>query len=306
MSTARLRAYFYLLIVSVIWGVAGVVIKYTLFGFPPLIFLLYRFFIASIAGVILFIFFGFKVPKDRRILIFSLVYGFSMTTLTLSLLFFGTDKTTSIDANLISAIAPVVTVVGAAILINERVSKKEKIGIAIAFLGTLITVVEPVLKMNDGVIGLEGNLLILLSVVIGALNAIFAKVILRGKVNIFFLTNIAFIVGFITTLPLVLIYHSPLEIIGIIQNTPLTYQLGVVYMALISGTLAYTLWHHAEKTIEVGEVSIFAYLFPVFGTPLSVLWLHEKLSLPFIIGAAVIIIGVLIAEWKKKRYKRSL
>ncbi len=295
MSKHRLRAYLYLFTVSVIWGVAGVIIKYTLFGFSPFIFLLYRFFIAGVASILLFIFFGFKPPKDKRILLFSLVYGFSMTTLTLGILFVGIEKTTSIDANLLSAIAPIITVVGAAILLHEHVTKREKIGIAIALIGTLITVTE------SGFIGFTGNLLVLISVVIGSMNAILAKVILRDKVNIFYLTNIAFIVGFLTTLPIVLISNTPSEIYKIIINTPINYHLGVIYMALISGTLAYILWHKAEKMIEVGEVSIFAYLYPIFGTPLSILWLHEKISSSFIIGAIIIIIGVVIAEWKKKR-----
>ncbi len=134
------------------------------------------------------------------------------------------------------------------------------------------------------------------------MNAVFAKVILRDKVNIFFLTNIAFIVGFITTIPIVLASNTPSQIFNIIVSTPLTYHLGVIYMAIISGTLAYLLWHKVEAMIEVGEVSIFAYLYPIFGTPLSVLWLKESVTRPFVIGVIVIAIGVIIAEWKKKRY----
>lgn len=302
MSPHRIRAYSLLLLVSIIWGVAGVVIKYTLFGFSPFIFLFYRFLIASFAAVLLFIFFGFKPPKNKRYLLFAIIYGFSMTTLTLGFLFVGTAKTTSIDTNVISAVAPIITIVGGAIILKERVSKFEKIGVAIALIGTLVTVLEPVLKFHDGVIGLEGNLLVLISVVIGALNAVFAKVILRDKVNILFLTNIAFVVGFITTIPIVLASNSPSQIFNIIISTPFSYHLGVIYMALISGTFAYLLWHRAERMIEVGEVSIFAYLYPIFGTPLSVLWLHEKITGPFVIGVVIIAIGVIIAEWKKRRY----
>src|SRR5258708_6597924 len=134
------------------------------------------------------------------------------------------------------------------------------------------------------------------------MNAIFSKIILRKKVNIFFLKNNTFIIGFITKISIVFISNSPSQIVNIISNTPLTYHFGVIYMALISGTLAYFLWHKAEKMIEVGEVSIFAYLYPIFGTPLSVLWLKEKITPPFIIGVIVIAIGVIIAEWKKRRY----
>ncbi|PJA42810.1 EamA family transporter, partial [Candidatus Woesebacteria bacterium CG_4_9_14_3_um_filter_39_10] len=43
MNPHRLKAYILLLIVAVIWGIAGPVIKFTLGGFPPLLFLTYRF-----------------------------------------------------------------------------------------------------------------------------------------------------------------------------------------------------------------------------------------------------------------------
>ncbi len=79
--------------------------------------------------------------------------------------------------------------------------------------------------------------------------------------------------------------------------------LGVWYMALLSGTLAYTLQNRAMQTIEVGEASIFGYLMPIWAAPLAFWWLGEKITIPFIIGACVIAIGVVIAESKKNRRK---
>ena len=66
-----------------------------------------------------------------------------------------------------------------------------------------------------------------------------------------------------------------------------------------------------QKSIEIGEASLFAYLYPLFSTPLAVVWLGEKITPMFIVGAVVITIGVVIAEIKKRRYnsisnKRSL
>ena len=41
--TPRIKAYILILIVTIIWGVASPIIKYTLDGFDPLSFLTYRF-----------------------------------------------------------------------------------------------------------------------------------------------------------------------------------------------------------------------------------------------------------------------
>lgn len=301
MNPVRKRAYIELLIVTVIWGFAAPVIKYTLGGFSPAVFLTYRFFISAVVAIIIFIFTGLKLPKKPKVIGLTLFNGFLLSTVTLGLLFLGTNKTTSIDANLISAVAPITIVVAGVFFLKEHITKRESIGILIALAGTLITIIEPVLRFKDGFGGLEGNLLVFASVLVGAAVAVLAKLILRDEVDALTATNLSFIVGFITILPFGLpkILSSGFQILS---SVPLSYHFGVFYMALLSGTLAYFLWHKAEKSIEISEVSIFAYLYPVFGTPLSVFWLKEKVTFPFIIGSIVIALGVILAEWKKRRY----
>lgn len=301
MNPHRLRAYIELLIVSIIWGAAAVVIKFTLSYFSPSVFLTYRFFLSSVVALIFFAFTGFKLPKSPKLLLTIFIYGFLSSTVTLGLLFLGTDMTTSIDANLLSATAPITIVIAGALFLKEKVTSREKIGISIAFLGTLITVLEPIFRNHNGSAGIEGNLLVLASVLVATVTAIMAKVLMRDNVEPIPLVNFTFIIGFLTMLPIVLAGSSPSGLISDIISVPPVYHLGVIYMALLSGTLAYILWHKAEKTIEVGEVGLFAYLYPVFGLPLSVFWLGEKITTPFIIGAAVIAVGVIIAEFKKSR-----
>jgi len=301
MSPARKRAYIELLIVAVIWGSASPIIKYTLEGFSPAIFLVYRFFISAIVAFIIFAFTGIKFPKKPKVLAVTFLNGFLLSTVALGLLFLGTDKTTSIDSNLISAVSPIVIAVAGVFFLKEYITKRESIGILIALTGTLITIVEPILKFNNGFGGLEGNLLVLASVIVGAITAILAKILLRDNVDAIFATNISFIIGFVTMLPFALpqILNSRFQIL---TSVPFSYHLGVFYMALLSGTLAYFLWHKAEKTIEVGEVNLIAYLYPLFGAPLSVFWLGEKIGTPFIIGGLLIAAGVTLAQVKKKRY----
>ena len=76
-------------------------------------------------------------------------------------------------------------------------------------------------------------------------------------------------------------------------------------MALISGTLAFYMSNKAQKSIEIGEQSLFAYLYPLFSLPLAVLWLGEKIMPIHIIGGIIIVIGVAIAEIKKRRYNTT-
>src|SRR3990167_6781633 len=105
MNSARLRAYIYLLIVALIWGLAGPVIKLTLKGLPPDVFLLYRFFLSAALAFGIFIFRPFRFPKDKKTFWILLLYALLSSTISLGLLFWGTDKTSLIDMSLISLFA---------------------------------------------------------------------------------------------------------------------------------------------------------------------------------------------------------
>lgn len=299
----RLTAYLLLLAVAVIWGTALPIIKFTLGGFGPLIFLTYRFAISAVIALLLILTFGLKLPHKRQIILLTIIYGFLTSTITLGLLFLGVDKTTAVDTTLIAATGPILVTVAGVIFLNERVTRREKLGIALAFAGVVVTLLEPILKNGDGATGLGGNILVFASVLAGVASAVMAKVILRKEVSPATAVNISFIVGFVSLLPAVLFLYPPQTLIQQIQTAPLAYHLGLWYMAIFSGNIAYFLWHKAQKTIEVGEAGLFTYLQPVFAIPLAVLWLKETISLPFIAGAAAIAAGVFIAEYRKSLFK---
>jgi len=298
MNPHRLKAYFLLVIVTIIWGVAEPVIKYTLVGFPPLLFLTYRFGLSSLVAIFTFTLFGFHFPKENKLRFELCLYGFITSTLSLGLLFFGLEKTTVLDTTLITLINPLLISFAGVYFLKEHITVKEKTGMAIALLGTVITVIEPFIQNGNGSIRFSGNLLIFLYLLATAWGAILAKKLLREDISPLTLTNISFIIGFLTLIPFALFKYS----INNIVNVPLPYHLGVVFMALVSGSLAYFLSNKAQKTIEIGEAAVFSYLYPFFAAPLAIIWLGEKITPMFILGTITIAFGVVIAETKKRRY----
>ncbi len=308
MSQKRLRAYFYLLVASIIWGVAGPVVKYTLFSLPPLIFLTYRFAISTVLAIPLLFIRRPKLPSSAKLIWFIILISFLTSTVRLGLLFFGFEKTTSLSGNLLSALSPLAVVFAGALFLHERVTRLEKIGIAIAFIGTVISVVEPVLSAEHQVLTttIQGNVLVLTSLIFDVIATILIKIALRKTIDPLSLTLIMFIVGFATIVPVTLYLTSPTNVIATIVHAPLSAHLGVWYMAFLSGLLAYTLDFKGLKTIEVGEASVFTYLSPIWGVPISLLLLNETVSGPFILGAIIIFVGVVIAEYKRTKRKPAL
>ncbi|MEK9201013.1 MAG: DMT family transporter, partial [Patescibacteria group bacterium] len=129
-------------------------------------------------------------------------------------------------------------------------------------------------------------------------NVIMGKKLLRHHLSPLLQTTISFFLGFLavslilfTTKPTYLVYQQ-------LTTNNLQPHMGVIYMALLSGALAYYLYRKAQKSIETSEADTFVYLQPLFGTPLAYFWLKEPITLPFIIGAIIIAIGVFLVERK--------
>lgn len=299
MTKHRIKAYSLLIIVAMIWGIAGPVIKYTLKGIEPLPFLNYRFYISALFGVVALLLSRSKLPKLRKHYFEAFLYGFLVTTVALGLIFMAFQKSTVLDVTLITVVSPLLTVAAGAVFLNERITKKEKVGIAIAFSGTFLTIFEPLLKTRIDPSQLTGNFFAIGYLLANSTSVVLAKRLMRKGVKPFSLTHVSFIIGFFTLTPITLLLYPLDNIILNINTLPFRFHLGVIYMALISGTLAYSLWVKGQKSIEISEAGLFAYLTPLFAAPLAIIWLKESITTPYIIGAIIIAFGVYIAEHKK-------
>jgi len=301
MSARRLSAYVLLLIVSVIWAIASPVIKVTLEHLSPLLFLTYRFFLSSILGLIIFAIKGVKVPRQPKVLIGLVIYGLLTSTVTLGLFFLGLDKTTVIESSIISLIGPLIITIAGVVYLNEKVTKREQLGITITIAGMVLTVVEPIISNGYSFSGLVGNLLIVGYLVTNACSVVICKKLSRVGVSASDMTNWSFILGFLSLLPLLLFRSSPTLIIQELKNVPFSVHLSVAYMAILSGTVAYWLYTKAQKSIEVSESALFSYLYPLLSIPIAIFLLKEKITYIFIIGAVIILLGVVVAEYKKPK-----
>lgn len=301
MNKRRLIAYGLFLLISIIWGVAGPVIKFTLSEIPPLIFLTYRFFLSTVIALIFFSFTKPRIPTKSRDQIMVVLNGILTVPLGLGLLFFAYEKTSSLTATVLTSIAPIAVIIAGAFFLKDRITKMEKIGVTVALVGTLFIIFEPLINGQKVAAGsFDGNLLILAHILVDTAAAILAKLALRDRTEPFALAQISFVLGFLFIAPLTL-YLFPLNtILDEIRTASFTAHLGVWYMALISGSLAYGIRNLGLKSIELSETAVFTYLMPIWAAPLSLLWLGEKVTGPFILGAAIVAAGVIISEYKRR------
>jgi drug/metabolite transporter (DMT)-like permease len=305
--SARHKAYLYLLIVAAVWGFAPPISKTAFSSFPPLIFLTYRFLITNFLLIPLLLIFepdtwhklSLLKSNDWLKLILSGILG---STFQLGLLFWGLDLTTSLDASILGAIPPILVAIGGAIFLREKITRLQTWGLAIAFTGTLVIVLQPVLSGQGLFSGsFAGNFLVFLGGVCWAIYVLITKQELKHRLSPLLLTTNMFFTGFISISLITIFFYKPLAISSMLSTAPLHSHLSVIYMAFISGALAYFLYQKAQSFLSASEADIFLYLSPIFTAPLAYFWLGEPITVPLIIGSLIIALGVIISEIKTSR-----
>ena len=265
MNPHRLKAYFYLVLAAIIWGIAGPIIKLTLGEIKPDIFLFYRFFLSTLVVFPFAIKNGLHLPVRRpKVMFLVILFAFLNSTASLGFLFWGTSKTSLLSMSLISLFAPLVLVLFGYFFLHDHLTKQERIGTLIAFTGAFILAVAQILYINHESGQFLGNVLVFLSVICGAFAGVLVKKLMQEEVSPLTLTNITFIVGFLTIAPIVVLRNGFVPTLTAITQLPFSYQLGVIYMAAISGNLAYFLSNLGQRTIEVSEAAPFSYLYHIF------------------------------------------
>lgn len=301
MTKSRKFAYLALLVATIIWGIAPPVIKWTLGFISPINFLFYRFLFASIIVIIPLFWKIRKLKPSKKDWFWYIFLGFLCTPLNLLLLFFGIQKTTAIDASLISITAPFFIFIGGALFLKETVTKTEKIGIGLAIAGTLLTISQPFFEKGLDIFkSIEGNIFVFLGTLVWVVFILLAKK--HRHLDPIFLSLFSFIVGLIVITPFVLLKLNSsitfnFELLTLNSNA----LWGVLFMVIFSSVIAYSTHLYGLSKIEASETGIFTYLQPLFAVPISFIFLHEKITVPFLLGAVLIASGVFFSASRPEK-----
>jgi len=286
------------------WGIAPILIKTGVMRVPPAVFLYYRFAIV-VALTIPFIFLLKKVlhlPKKASAYWELGLLGLISNPLNLLILFYGVRYTTSAASSIIAALAPMVILVGSALFLREKISRREIIGVFLALIGTLFVVLETPSQASASN-PLLGNMLVLSYNIIWAMAVLWMKK--RAQTYHPFLIGFSgWLVGLITCGLLVLFLHPSYFIPQtVFSDVPAMISIG--YMAVFGSLVAFTAYQVAQKFLDASEVGILTYLQPVVTLPLSIYFMHEKIGFPGLVGIALLILGVAVAELHMRVLKRT-
>ncbi|TBU75061.1 O-acetylserine/cysteine exporter [Pseudomonas daroniae] len=268
-------------VVIVAWGVNFVVIKVGLEGVPPMLLGALRFMLAAFPAILF-------VRRPDMPLRWLLAYGLTISLGQFAFLF------SAMYAGMPAGLASLVlqaqaffTLGFAALFIGETVRRSSLIGLLVAAAGLLLIGSESGRSFT-----LAGFVLTLCAAAMWGLGNIVTKRI--GKVNLVSLVVWGSLIPPLPFLALSLMLEGPAQIETALRTISLNSLLAIAYLAFIATLLGYGLWSRLLSRYPASQVAPFSLLVPVIGLSSAWLLLDEGLSLAQWIGAAVVMLGLLI------------
>ncbi len=281
------KALILIILIDVVWGSQYLLIKLGVQDVPVFFFQGFRFLIAFLGFLP---FFSRLRTLNKQTFIASLIMAVLIYLMT-TFLTFGLELTSSSKGAFIATMYVVLTPPFARIILGRHIQKSKWAGVAFAIGGMFcLLLLNPSSGLFDLTIS-PGDLLIF---VCAALNAV--QIVLMEKyvksvdIITFSMVQIALVSLFLFISSWVL-----QESVNPVMFTPVLWGV-IIYLGICGGTFSLLIQSWGQKFIESSRAAILYTLEPVFGTFFSVLLGHEPLTIYFILGASLIMMGILISS----------
>lgn len=290
----ELVAYAGLTLMTVIIGFSFIFVKIALRHASAVDLLAHRFTAATVGLLFFYLFRGNRWPvvgrkKIMPFLVISIFYPllmFSMQTV-------GLQFTSASDAGILSATAPIFTVILASIFLKEKSSFWQIILVLLSVVGIVYIMYMNGLGELSGET-LKGDFFILLSVISMAVYFVLGRKVTQqfNAMDItFFMTVIACILFNLMAVTSHLnagtlqFYFEPFK------NSEFLWT--ILYLGILSSFLTSFLTNSALTVIPASQVSIFNNLSPIIAVFAGILFLDESLHGYHIVGGIMVLIGII-------------
>ena len=288
----QMLGHFLALFTVLVWGTTLVSTKILLKDFSPVEVLFTRFGI----GLIVLFFMNHRPLKlkDKKHELYFI--GAGITGITLYYLFENIALTYSMASNvgILLACAPFFTGIISKIFMKDKLGKSFFIGFFFAILGILLINFngQVVLKLNP-----IGDVLAVIAALIWAFYCLFIRKIAECEYDTVQTTRRVFCWGVLFMIPVLLIfgYHPTME--ALLKPVNL---MNFLYLGIGACAICFVTWNFAMKVLGTIKSSVYLYLNPVITIIASAIILRETITQVAILGTALILVGLVISEWKGK------
>ena len=275
----RFKGYGEIITASILWGFAGILAKKVI-GMSAQSIIFYRVTFAFFILLIVFSISGsmkkIKLGDKRKYLIL-----FSILQITTMLTFFISIIKASVSvAVLLLYTAPVYITLLSPLLLEEKSTKLGWFALVLSISGILL-IVEPVkIEISQYSLGIIAGILSGISYAFQIMTSKYISTTYSGYSQAFW----SFLIAMLILLPAGIV---PLDLVS--RN--LSY---LLLLAIFPTILAVSLYFNGLKYLKASSASILGLIEPLSAVILAILILNEKISIPIILGGALILAGAAI------------
>lgn len=284
---------------AIIWGVATPVAKETLSEIPLFIVTFLRFLAATLVMAALVYKLNAHTPIRKKHIFLLILVGLLDSTINLGVGYTGLKLTSALDVIAIGATGPLMVATASYIFLGERQTKLNLLGQSLALTGVLLAITAPV--DGDAPNRLLGDGLTIAAVATATIGLILAKELFRTY-HALTITAAIFLAGLVSSAPLATWQHlqNPLWY----QNVSLGAWTGLGFLAIFSSVVTYLAFEWGLQHSSASSAGISADFSVLAGAVLSNIMLGEKLAPGFVVGAGLILTGVVLATRPPHRLRR--
>lgn len=286
---AGLAAPLALFLTMFFWGSAGTFVRSLALSIEPENSLAIRYAVLTVINIA-----GLLIAGDWRIaradiprFLFAGLVGMAGYNLFFN---YGLAEVEAGVAGVIGAAGPLVIALGAWLVWRERLTLHFLIGVGLALLGALALFWNDLIAVTGSRISLYGAALVFLSVVCWAIYTIACRP-LFARYSAFAVTAWTMIIA---APPIVANASAPLLEVTVGLDARQLAEL--IYLTFANGLLATCLWNYGNAKLGNAHAGAFLYLIPVIAVASGAVFLGETITPAIIIGGALTLAGVAIAQ----------
>lgn len=287
----KIKTLLELLALVLIWSGSWIAIKWGLTEIPPYSLAFFRFLVACpVIVAITYSSEGKNSLKIKKNEVFTLAFlGLLGVTLVQSIQIFALKYTTAINSSILINFNVPFIAIFAMLFLRESITKKTALGILISFIGAVFIVI------NGSLSGFQkiniGDILIILTGIFWAAYSVAGKKIMEERTPLS-VTSFSFLFGTLFLFPMSL-FESKFSFIGDITKLGIG---SILYLSLLCSVFAYICWNRSMNCEKASNVAMFLYFVPVVTAIMAWFLLGEIITIFTVIGGALVIFGVYMAE----------
>ncbi len=269
-----------------IWGGMYVVSKVVLDVIPPFSLLTLRLLLGMLVlALVLFWRRGIHLNSEKFCNVF--LTGFVGYGVSIGFQFVGTKLSTAANGALLTSATPAFVLFFAFWLLGEAITLRRVMALLLASVGVVIVLDPRTASLSSSLF--LGNLSLIAAGITWALYSVLVRKVTR-EADVLTTSLIAFAGGLPLTLPLSL-WELLTQGVG-----PISWDVigGILFLGIISTALAMYLWNTAFALLPAGLASLTFFAQPLAGTLLSVVFLDEQITLSFVVGGLLIVLGLFL------------